>query len=265
MAFQNITNRLISSVIILTGVLYIIFRGSLFSFLIVIELFSLMGLYEFYRMVEKKEIPVSKRLGLVFGGTLPLFFYFPGESIIIGFSILSLFLINFKREKGSSSLINVAVTLLGILYVSWFFSFTTKIRCLEYGSQWVFFLILVTKMGDAGAYFIGSKFGKRKLNEAISPNKTVEGSIGGLVTSILLALVSKLFLHDVTFYQLFVLGFALGILAQLGDLVESLIKRDAGVKDSGNIPGLGGVLDIMDSLLFTAPFLYYYLTAVLGF
>jgi phosphatidate cytidylyltransferase len=260
---RNLIRRLCSSAVILTLAYYVIYHVHLYVFLLAVEVFVLLALYEFFTMVEKKDIFVNKKLGLLFGGALPLFFFFAGESIIIGASILSLFLIDFEKKQKYSSTINVAVTLLGILYVAWFFSFLTKIRCLEDGPDWVCFLILIVKMGDAGAYFIGSNFGKVKLLPHISPNKTVEGAVAGLLVTILMAFVSKIFLPQVSYLQLGLLGVFLGILAQLGDLAESLIKRDVGVKDSGAIPGLGGVLDVTDSILFTAPFLFYYLTAVL--
>jgi phosphatidate cytidylyltransferase len=157
----------------------------------------------------------------------------------------------------------VAVILLGLLYVAWYFSFLTKIRCLDHGADWVCFLILSVKMGDAGAYFIGSNYGKTKLLPHISPNKTVEGAVAGFVFTIVTVFVSELFLPEISFLHLGLLGVFLAVLAQLGDLTESLIKRDVGVKDSGTIPGLGGVLDVTDSILFTAPFLFYYLTVVL--
>ncbi len=261
---KNLIKRIISSVVILSAVWYVVFVAPFFVFIAGVEIFVLVALYEFFCMVEKKGIFVNKKLGLLFGGSLPLFFYFPGESIIIGAVILSLFLINIEKKREFSALVSVAVTLLGILYVAWFFSFLAKIRFLEHGAQWVAFLILVTKVGDMGAFFIGSHYGRTKLIPHISPNKTLKGSAAGLLTSIFVAFALKVLLPEVSLVQLGVLGLCLGILAQLGDLAESLIKRDVGVKDSGTIPGLGGVLDIIDSILFTAPFLFYYLTAVLG-
>jgi len=261
---KNLVKRLSSSAVIVSLSYYVIFHVHFFIFLLALEAFILVALYEFFTMIEKKDIFVNKRLGLLFGGSLPLFFYFPGESIIIGATILSLFLINFEKEQKQSSVINVAVTLLGILYVAWFFSFLAKIHCLTNGSEWVFFLLFSIKLGDAGAYFIGSNFGRLKMTPHISPNKTIEGAIAGLVVTILVAVGSKLYLPHMTYVQLGILGLFLGVLAQLGDLAESLIKRDVGVKDSGAIPGLGGILDVIDSVLFTAPFLFYYLTAVLG-
>ncbi len=260
---KNLVRRLCSSAVIIALAYYVIYHAPFYIFLVGIEVFVLLALHEFFTMVEQKDIFVNKRLGLFFGGLLPLFFYFTGESIIIGASILSLFLIDFEKKQKYSSTINVGVTMLGILYVAWFFAFLIKIHCLTRGADWVCFLILVVKLGDAGAYFVGANIGKVKLMPHISPNKTVEGAVAGLVVTVIAAVFSKIFLREMSVLQLGLLGIFLGILAQLGDLAESLIKRDVGVKDSGTIPGLGGVLDVTDSILFTAPFLYYYLTTVL--
>jgi len=129
---------------------------------------------------------------------------------------------------------------------------------------WVLYLVLLIKTGDAGAYFIGTKFGKTKLFESVSPNKSWEGAWGGFVTTVLLSLISSVYLRDVSFLHLLILGTVLGVIAQLGDLIESLMKRNVGVKDSGEVPGLGGILDVLDSLIFTTPFLYFYITFFIG-
>jgi phosphatidate cytidylyltransferase len=157
----------------------------------------------------------------------------------------------------------VSVSVFGIIYVAWFFSYLIKIKLLPDGAAWVAYTILIVKGGDMAAYFVGKKFGKTKLLEHVSPKKSIEGAIGQMVATIGLSVGSALYLH-VSPVHLLILGTAVGLLALLGDLAESLIKRDAGVKDSGNIPGLGGVLDVIDSLLFTIPVVYFYLTMVLG-
>lgn len=124
-------------------------------------------------------------------------------------------------------------------------------------------LLLITKLGDIGAYLIGSRWGKKPLIPHISPKKTIEGALGGLFFSVLGGLISKSFL-PFNYGQLFLVAIGLGLLGQLGDLSESLLKRDCQVKDSGNIiPGMGGILDEIDSLLFTAPVFYFYLSAIL--
>jgi phosphatidate cytidylyltransferase len=119
------------------------------------------------------------------------------------------------------------------------------------------------KLGDIGAYLIGSRWGKKPLMPHISPKKTVEGSLGGLLFSVLGALISKPFL-PFDYLQLCLIAIGLGVLGQLGDLSESLLKRDCQIKDSGAIfPGMGGVLDQIDSLLFTAPVFYFYLSVII--
>lgn len=261
---NNLVKRLISSTIIIGLALYIILCAPLYVFIAAAEILVLICLYEFYAMVEKKGIVVNKKSGLIFGAILPLFFYHSGEPIVIGAAILTLFLVNFDEQKQSASLVRVAVTLLGMLYVAFFLSFLLKLRCLEYGRQWMCFLVGVTKLGDMGAYFVGSHYGSKKLLPHISPNKTVEGAIAGLCVSFMAAIVSTIFLPHVSMMHLAILGLCLGALAQLGDLAESLIKRDMGAKDSGAIPGLGGMMDVLDSIIFPAPFLFYYLTAILG-
>ena len=136
-------------------------------------------------------------------------------------------------------MISTAVTLFGIVYACWFFLHLLKIKTLPHGEFWIFYTILVVKGGDAGAYFVGRKFGKAKLIEHISPNKSIEGAVGGFLTTLILSLCAKIYLPHVPLSHLLVLGIVAGVLSQLGDLAESLIKRDVGVKESGRIPGLG--------------------------
>jgi phosphatidate cytidylyltransferase len=158
---------------------------------------------------------------------------------------------------------DISTTIFGILYISWFLSFMVRIRYLAGGIGLILAVIFITKSGDIGAYFIGSRFGRTPLIPRISPKKTVEGAAGGLIFSLLGAFISKPFLH-VSLSQLMFMGISLGVLAQLGDLSESLMKRDCQVKDSGQVlPGMGGVLDFIDSLLFTAPAFYFYMSVIL--
>jgi phosphatidate cytidylyltransferase len=134
-------------------------------------------------------------------------------------------------------------------------------HALEDGRLWLAYVLLVTKMTDIGAYFCGKIFGKNKLAPSISPKKTVEGALGGLGAALLTSLIFAFFASHfapfhMTFLQSIWIGITMSILAQLGDLSESLLKRDAGVKDSSHLPGLGGMLDIVDSLVFTLPLMY---------
>lgn len=255
----SLKKRLIMSAILVAITLYVIFAGPMWLFIAVVEFYAVVGLYEYLQLAKKKDIEVNIRLGLFFGALVPLAMVSSLDPFILAMACLVLFVSCFKKSLNPGSLGHTAMTFFGIVYVTWFFSHLIKIREMEHGAAWVFYVLLISKGGDAGAYFTGMRYGKKKLMEHISPNKSVEGAIGGLITSVLLSLLAKFYIPGVSFADLFFLGIIVGGLAQLGDLAESLIKRDTGVKDSGNLPGLGGVLDILDSLLFSIPFVYFYL------
>ncbi len=257
---SNLQKRLLLSFVFISIAIYAVFLAPSWVFFGVIEGFILLGLNEYYAMAERKGIVLNRPLGIFFGALLPFSIYFASVTMILSIACLTFFIFNFHRKYREQALVSTAVAFFGLIYVSWFFSFMNEIHALEHGPSWVFYVLLLVKGGDAGAYFIGKRFGKRKLAEHISPNKSVEGAIGGFAVTLGFSFLSKLYLPHVSFIHLLVMGIVVGVLAQLGDLVESLIKRDVGVKDSGQIPGLGGLLDIMDSLLLTVPFVYYYLT-----
>jgi len=255
---KQLTKRLILSAILIGISYYAIFSAPNWAFVLVVEFFVLTGLTEYYVLAAKKGFILNSNLGLVFGALFPLSYYIPAESIIFTCATLCIFMFNFNRRLKDQALISTAITLFGLFYVAWFLSFLTKIRWLEHGSFWIFYAIFTVKIGDAGAYFIGNHIGTHKYAVHISPNKSTEGAIGGFAMTVLASLFSKTYLTHVPISHLLILGTIVGILGQLGDLAESLIKRDVGVKDSGNWPGLGGVLDIADSLLFVLPCIYYY-------
>jgi len=220
-------------------------------------------------MLEKKGIKIYKYFGIGMGVVIPLSIMFrfeptkSWELLFIVLALLFLILMQFKRRQNSGVIVDISTTLFGILYVSWFFSFLIKIRYLEGGLGLLALLLLITKLGDIGAFLVGSRFGKLPLLPRISPKKTIEGAVGGLAFSILGGLICKPFLHF-GYGRLVLIAIGLGILGQLGDLSESLLKRDCQVKDSGAIfPGMGGILDEIDSLLFTAPVFYFYLSVII--
>ena len=170
----------------------------------------------------------------------------------------------------------MAYTLFGLLYVLWLFNFITKIVYLlprsstgaVTGQFYCLYLIVVTKFSDMGAYLVGSAVGRHQMIPHISPKKTWEGFFGALSLSLLasLALFALMpgHLSMLTWTHATLLGLLLGFAAVIGDLAESIIKRSTGVKDSGNfLPGIGGALDLIDSLLFTAPLLFFYLRLVI--
>jgi phosphatidate cytidylyltransferase len=259
--------RIISSSILIAMVIASIFNIWLFNTVIIF--FIIIGLYEFFTMLEKKGLMIYKYFGIGMGTIIPFSILFrfeltkKWELLFIVLTLLFLIIMQFKRRKNSGVIVDISTTLFGILYVSWFLSFLIKIRYLPEGIGLLGAVLLITKLGDIGAYLVGTRFGKTPLIPRISPNKSVEGSMGGLLFSVLGAFVSKSF-TDFSYLHILFIGVFLGILGQLGDLSESLMKRDCEVKDSGNIlPGMGGILDQLDSLLFTAPVFYFYLSIVL--
>ncbi|MFZ4781881.1 MAG: phosphatidate cytidylyltransferase [Armatimonadaceae bacterium] len=177
-----------------------------------------------------------------------------------------------RRE--TEPLVNTGVTLLGVFYAGWLMSYLIQLRSFPgfispspfpstpYGAWVVLYVMAMTWTTDAGAYFVGRRFGKHKLAPSLSPNKTIEGSIGGIFFAVLMGLAWGRWIN-IPIVHCVVLGILCGVLGQIGDLCESAMKRDVGIKDFGGImPGHGGVLDRFDSLLFTAPVCYYYLVAL---
>ncbi len=230
-------------------------------------LFIVAGLYEFFYMVEKKGVKLFKILGLLVGVLIPITIYFRvpinegWQFLFVVIAIFILFLLELTKKETHHSVLSISATVFGIIYISWCFSFLIRIRQLPEGIMLAGFLILVTKSSDMGAYFWGKKFGKTRLLKRISPKKSLEGAIGGFFTSLVVGLIFSIFIESITFWEKFFLIIILAIIAQLGDLFVSLVKRDCRVKDSGKLfPGMGGILDVIDSLIFTAPTFYLYLT-----
>jgi phosphatidate cytidylyltransferase len=261
---SSLRNRLVVSAVLVSATLYTIFLAPAWLFILVVEVFLLAGLNEFLTLAEKKGLVINRGLGLFFGSLFPLAYFLPSESLIFVIASLSIFIFNFHRRLREQALVNTAVTVFGLLYVAWFLSFLVKLRFLPNGAEWVLYTVLIVKLGDAAAYFYGRAFGRVKLIEHISPKKSVEGAIAGFAVTVAASLASKLYLPHVAWLHLIAMGIVVAFLAELGDLAESLIKRDVGVKDSGELPGLGGVLDILDSLLLSVPFIYYYVTTFPG-
>ena len=170
----------------------------------------------------------------------------------------------FSRTPLEQSLKNVALTVFGVLYLGLTLSTLSMTRLLPQGQWLIFFLLLVTWASDTGAYYIGTLYGRHPLAPRISPKKTVEGLVGGFFGAIIIAYSARWwFLPELSSLDCLILATLLTITGLWGDLTESAMKRSVGMKDSGGIlPGHGGMLDRLDSLLFTAPVFYYYVTMV---
>lgn len=228
-----------------------------------------LGLVEFYRMLDGKGFPSWKGVGVTLGVVLPVTFYLGGmvsQAVVAAMVALTVSLGLFTRQDVVISLQRAAYTLLGVFYVSWLLSHVLLLRLLAEGQYYVFYVFLVVWLGDAVALYVGTLLGRHPLAPSISPRKTVEGAVGGLLGSVSGALLGKLWwLDHFTLVQCIVSGGMLACLGQLGDLSESLLKRSTGVKDSAQlIPGHGGILDKVDGILFSAPAMYYYTLYITG-
>ena len=260
-----VLKRVITGVVLgVVTILSIIFRPIC---LLTVTSFIFLGLWEFFLMIEKKKVRLFKLFGIILGVFIPvsIFFQFPitreWQLFLIVVGLFILFLLELTRKERQETILSISGTVFGVLYVSWCFSFILRIRNLEEGAFLTGFLVLVVKAQDLGAYIIGTLWGRKPLLKRVSPNKSLEGALGGIGLSVISALLFRGWLDDFNLPQAVGLGLLLGVVGQLGDLFESLLKRDCQVKDSGVIfPGMGGVLDVIDSLIFTAPVFYFYIT-----
>jgi phosphatidate cytidylyltransferase len=246
-------------------------------FSLLIAAAALAGTYEFYRMANFDWREPLLYLGLLWTLALVLGPHYANPDllpIVITATVLASLICLLLRRSREKAFRDWAWTIVGALYVGWMLSYWLNLRGLEDGRNLVYLAILTTFANDTGAYFIGRARGKHKLAPAISPAKTWEGAIGGLVSAVLAALVVATVLKLISvrlgvpfvfgYWQIVILGFLVAIFAQLGDLVESLLKRNMGVKESGSLlPGHGGILDRFDSLIFVGAVVYYYAVWVL--
>lgn len=264
---MTLFRRLFSSFILIGLCAAVLFRMGPFAFGMLGLVFSTLALYEFFTLLRRAKIPCFRLFGTVMGAVLPIVVTFEhgatisGEVLFIILGCLFLFILQFSRTDNSEALIGISLTLFGILYVSWFLCFVLKMRFLENGHLWCAYLLSVTKAADIGAYTVGTTMGKHPLIPHVSPKKSVEGLFGGILFSVAVSLAFQglLPLHW-SLAHLAILGFLIGIVGQIGDLSESLMKRFCSAKDSGALlPGMGGVLDAVDSILFTAPIFYFHL------
>jgi phosphatidate cytidylyltransferase len=267
--------RLISAVCIIPPLALIVRFASPLQFLALIIFIAGLALLEFYHMLSVKGFPCWGWLGVTCGIALPVAFYldhvFHAEGMInqaiISAIVVLLFMVGlFGRQDREIAAQGIAFTLLGIFYVSWLLSYVLLLRLLIDGYFYIFYIFGVVWLGDAAALVVGTLMGQHKLAPSISPHKTIEGAIGGLLGSLCGAILGGLWLiHHFSLSQCLATGCMLAVLGQLGDFSESLLKRGAGVKDSGVlIPGHGGILDKVDGILFGAPALYYYILYVMG-
>lgn len=287
-------HRTLSGIVLISALVIVVFYAHGWSTVFVplgVSLIAVTGLLEFYYLMEQKGYTPLRLWGIIFSilylfvvYAVSLFRVLQIEDLVlmpIYLAILSAALIITFRGKTHTALSTFASSLAGFLFVTWLLAFVLRIilwrSAVDLDGRYFFFFFIVTvKSTDIAAYFIGTHFGRHKLAPGLSPNKSIEGSVAGLIVSMIVAAILVHVMPSVSLMyaraaerivgahsslMIYVLGAMTGMLlstlGQLGDLAESLWKRDAGVKDSGGyIPGMGGVLDVTDSLLYTAAPMY---------
>jgi phosphatidate cytidylyltransferase len=276
--------RLVSAIAMWAIALFVIFSGNETIFLLLIGSLGMAGLWEYFQMIEHSGMRCFKAFGMAcgaasfIGGFLTLRTNSQTAAYDFEMFVLLVFLFGvfarqmFRPTAKYAPLETMAYTLFGLLYVAWLFNFMTKIVYViprtpngaTVGQYYVLYLVVVTKFADMGAYLVGSRIGRHQMIPHISPAKTWEGFGGSLAFAVVGSYLIVLLMHQqlawLNFFNATVLGLLIGLAAVVGDLGESLIKRSTGVKDSGALlPGIGGMLDLIDSLLFSAPILFFYL------
>jgi len=242
--------------------------GGEWGFLILALAVVGVSLYEYLDLVVPEKDWEGRWPVILMGFVLPLSAQRGESSLALGLAIVTILTFFFHllgRDEFEGIMARIAKASFGLLYVGFLLSHLVLLRGLTSGLAWIFFLLFVIFLGDTSAYYVGKVFGRHGLYRRVSPNKTVEGAIAGLAGSLICALIFwSLVFRPFSFGHCVVLALGMGLLGQAGDLCESMIKRSAGVKDSGRIlPGHGGILDRIDGLFFAAPFLYYYVVLVI--
>ncbi len=231
-------------------------------FAALVVLVASLAQWEFTRMFQRAGQPALPRLGLAAGAIVTASFLLPGVTVLaIAAAVLLVVAAPLWRPAGAPVAWQPgAVTLLGVLYVNGLLGYALPLRALPDGVDWLLLLFLVTWLGEAAAYLAGSTLGRRALAPALSPKKTVEGAAAQIVVSALAAVLAQAWFHEgLGTIEALALGALLGVVGQVGDLAESALKRSVGTKDSGGVlPGHGGMLDRIDSLLFNVPVLFCY-------
>jgi phosphatidate cytidylyltransferase len=259
--------RIVPGLLIAGSWLLLLWLGSIPFFNLIIFLLVMVAADEYLKMADSPNLSLPRRLLLALILTLPVIATalepdpaVLAPAVIVSFGALCCyFFSNYKKISDSYGLFSRLV--FGLLYIGLLGAHFCLLRALPEGTVWLLIASAITASSDSGAYFIGKRFGKRKLCANISPNKTVEGAAGGIVSGLLAAIIiGSLLLERFDVWFIAVAAVFLCLIGIAGDLTESIIKRGTGTKDSGScLAGHGGVLDRVDSLLFVCPVLYYLL------
>ena len=268
---QLSTNRTLINVIGIPAILYLLWQGGP-AFASFIFLVMMIGLDEFYRMnTTGRQTPV-KLTGYIFTGLMAAYyFWLPAITLLQGLSLLTCFIvitlfIEMGRDKLNPTR-NMGITILGIMYVPVLLGSVIDLRNLDtvYSTYFTVSMVVAIWSCDSVAFIFGMKWGQKKIFPRVSPNKSWVGSLAGFVSTFVVyyGLHVQGILPDLTLLDVAVFSIITGFFGQAGDFAESLLKRDAGVKDSGKLLlGHGGVLDRFDSIIFASPLTYAYLSII---
>ncbi len=263
--------RILSGILGLPIVALILIYGNIYVIVVLFSIEALIAIHEYFNSFKEKHKPV-KWIGymscilIAFLHIIPAEHYLYTLALSICINIAVLFIqVVFSNMK--TTVEDIMITFFGMIYVVLFLLFIPLLYGMEYGKYLIWFILIAAWGTDTCAYFVGCKFGKHKFSQ-ISPKKSIEGCIGGTVGSMIIAFLYAYALNrlaglEISYIYIALVGFALSILSQIGDLSASSIKRTMGIKDFGNlIPGHGGMLDRIDSIIFIAPFAYFLLTLI---
>ena len=257
----GLLKRVLSALILLPVFLAIVLAGPVWLFGATVVLIAAAAQWEFTGMFDRAGFQTHRLVGLGGGIVVTASFALPvSERGALTAVLLAVLATGLWRPQGRRVAWEpLVITVFGICYVNWLLGHGVWLRDLPFGKEWVLLLVWVTWLGEAAAYLVGSTIGRHQLARVISPRKTIEGSVAQICVSILAAVVGQAwFFGALPREDAVVVGAMLGVVGQVGDLVESVLKRSVGTKDTGHlIPGHGGMLDRIDSLLFNTPVLFY--------
>lgn len=273
MVIIMLKKRIISAIIGILLLIFLVFAGSL-PFFITVSIITVLAVREYSRMLKIKSKGLLTILALA--SVLIVFnaylisndLNFLPYGIIFFIIIFTLYIYHLHNYEEKNFINNLSYQLFSIIYIGGGLSFAVFLRdinqepFLNTAALWL--VLIATWLTDSGAYFVGKKFGKKSMAPVISPNKTIAGAVGGVLTTAVFIIGSAYILDILNIYYV-IFAFLFPGVAIMGDLFESCIKRNFGVKDTGTIiPGHGGILDRFDSFIFTAPFTYYFIILFLG-
>lgn len=258
-----LAQRVLSALVGIPALVALVAWGPAWLFTILVLLLAIGAQLELYRMFAEAGVEADRVAGLVLGALVVLAFA-AGRPILLplalSLAVIVVVALGLRRDAGTErAWAGVTLTLLGVCYCAWLLGHAIWLRALPGGRALTLFALGVTWCGESAAYFVGRRFGRRPLAPRVSPGKTVEGGVAQLIASGGAAVLSAP-LVSLALPEAVAVGLLLGAVGQIGDLSESFLKRSAGAKDAGRlIPGHGGLLDRLDSLLFNVPALYYWL------